>query len=830
MNLRSFLPGLLLTALSISVQAKLSPEQLAALPAPATHTVSFREEIKPLLETACVKCHGKGKSKGGFNLDRRDAFLKGGDSGPAALAGKSAESYLVELISGLNRENVMPEKGTKLTAKQVGLVRAWIDQGMPWDPDISFAKQPPVNLEPRKVDLPPAEGSSHPVDRLLRPYLRAHSISSSAAVEDRAFARRVYLDVVGLVPSPEAMQAFLADTRADKRERLVESLLRDGQGYAANWFSFWNDLLRNDYRGTGYIDGGRKQISTWLHSALATNMPYDRMVAQLIHPTPETEGFTKGIIWRGVVNASQAVPMQAAQNISQIFMGVNLKCASCHDSFINDWALADSYALASVYSDDPLELVQCDRPMGKKVTARFLYPQLGTIAAELPKTNRTAQLAQILTSPANGRLPRTIVNRLWARLLGRGLVEPVDDMEQEAWCPDLLDWLAEDLVAHGYDLKHTLKRILTSQAYQWPAVDLAEGKDTHFVFRGPAVRRLTAEQFRDALGALTGVWHADPSAEFDLASGAPEPDAPRFKLPAEAQWIWSHAGAHTKAAPGDLYLRKTFHLPELPERASIVALADDSYTLFVNGAQVISGKEINRAQYANLRPHLKRGENLIAVQAANAPAKAAEKDKPPVDPATAAGVLVFARLEFPTNHLEVVTDRSWTCTTNNPADWRKPDFGMSSWIPAVELGPLHSTPRREAPGALARALSMAAEHDHIRTAFVPADALGTALGRPNREQVATTRPSFATTLQALELSNGETLAGLLKAGALKWMERKLPDSPRLSQAIFERGLSRAPTDRERRLAEELLGSAAKPEQVEDLLWAVAMLPEFQLIY
>jgi hypothetical protein len=143
--------------------------------------------------------------------------------------------------------------------------------------------------------------------------------------------------VIGLLPPPEELAAFLASSEPAKRERLVDRLLGDNQAYATHWFSFWNDLLRNDYRGTGYIDGGRKQISTWLHSALATNLPYDRFVAQLVHPTPETEGFTKGIVWRGVVNASQTPPMQAAQNISQIFMGVNLKCASCHDSFIDDW-------------------------------------------------------------------------------------------------------------------------------------------------------------------------------------------------------------------------------------------------------------------------------------------------------------------------------------------------------------------------------------------------------------------------------------------------------------------------------------------------------------
>jgi hypothetical protein len=171
-------------------------------------------------------------------------------------------------------------------------------------------------------------------------------------------------------------------------------------------------MLRNDYRGTGYIDGGRRQISGWLYSALIENKPYDRFVGELVNPTSVSEGFARGILWRGTVNASMLPPMQAAQNISQVFMGVNLKCASCHDSFINDWTLADSYGLAAIYSDEHLELVQCDKPTGKTATLRFLYPQLGTLDDKTEKPERMKQFEQLVTSKANGRLPRTIVNRL----------------------------------------------------------------------------------------------------------------------------------------------------------------------------------------------------------------------------------------------------------------------------------------------------------------------------------------------------------------------------------------------------------------------------------
>ena len=149
--------------------------------------------------------------------------------------------------------------------------------------------------------------------------------------------------------------------------------------------------------------------------------------------------------------------------------------------------------------------------LGKRRTAKFLYPELGLIKADAPQPEKRKQLAAILTSKENGRLTRTIVNRLWQKFLGRGLVEPVDDMEQKAWNSDLLDWLAQDLAHHGYDLKQTMKTILTSKAYQMPAVSMDEQTRPDFVFAGPAVRRMNAEQFRDALGRLTEVWFETPA-------------------------------------------------------------------------------------------------------------------------------------------------------------------------------------------------------------------------------------------------------------------------------------------------------------------------------
>jgi mono/diheme cytochrome c family protein len=844
-RMKSSLPKLLLPLLMFGLAlANAEAQETKPLPPAATRTVRFTEDIKPLIEASCIKCHAHGQKKGSFRLDTRELLLKGGESGPAVVVGRSAESYLVKLVAGLDPDKVMPAKGPKLTADQIGLVRAWIDQGLEWPEGLAFRRAPQAPLFPRRPEIPVARarsGSANPIDRWLEPYFAKHNFTPPPPVSDRIFARRVYLDVIGLLPSPEDLEAFLKDKRTDKRARLVQKLLADNQRYAEHWLTFWNDALRNDYRGTGYIDGGRKQISEWLFRSLAQNVPYDQFVSQLINPTEESAGFSKGIVWRGVVNASQVPPMQAAQNISQVFLGINLKCASCHDSFINDWKLADSYGLANIYADEPLEVARCDSPTGEMAQTKFLFPELGDIDAKLAKPERLKRLAEIITSRQDGRLTRTIVNRLWAKLMGRGLIEPVDQMDDPPWHADLLDWLACDLADSRYDLKRTLELILTSDAYQLPAVGLPEQAKEEFVFRGPVVRRLSAEQFLDALGALTGVWHKQPAGEIDfndaaLAHSLPAKagdkaakKAPRF--PAKAKWIWHQPGAEKSAAPGTIYLRKTIKLAEVPAEARVVASCDNSFTLYVNGKEVTKGTEWEKPRLTDIRTHLVKGENVIAVAATNGKGS---DDKPADNPA---GFLcyVFLREAPPAKGsraaqiLDFASDGSWGCTTNKLDGWEKPDFKSKRWARAAELGDVGLAPWNLTK-KFARTLSHAEQYEKVRASLVNNDPLMTALGRPNREQVITSRATVATTLQALEMTNGATLARLLQLGAENLLSTQARASRGVIERLFLQALGRQPTAEELELAQELVGQPAQKEGVEDFLWAMTMLPEFQLIY
>jgi hypothetical protein len=634
----------LATVLVLSCGMARSEDLADRLPKPLDRQVDFLRDVQPIFENRCLECHGRGKAQGGFRIDTRESILNGSETGRVVVSGDSLSSYLIEITGDPQASSPMPPRGDRLTEEEVSTLRAWIDQGLPWHEAYTFAFFREAPLAPREpVMTGHAEEGTPPLDRFLSNYFQRQGVTPPEPVSDRLFARRAFLDVTGLPPDAEELEAFLADESPDKRTRLVDSLLSRNEAYAENWISFWNDLLRNDYTGTGYIDGGRLGITAWLYESLVANKPYDQFVHELISPATESKGFVKGIVWRGVTNSSQTPPMQAAQNISQVFMGINLKCASCHDSFISNWKLEDSYALANIFSEESVEVHHCDSPTGNFADTGFLYEQLGEIDPEAPQKEKQEQLAAIITSDENGRFARTLVNRLWAKVMGHGLVEPTDEMDREPWSRDILDWLAHDFAASGYDIKHTLKTILTSEAYRLPATSWDGQNRGTYVFSGPSVRRLTAEQFRDAVCFVSGAW----------------------------------------------------------------------------------------------------------VGKASAPIEATRTSQPELGP------------------------RAW---------------------------------------ALVR------------------DPLTVALGRPNRDQINSQRPSAATTLQGLELTNGETLAELLKAGAEKLLEAGPEQADQLVHEIYQRAYSRQPEEDELKVAREVVGEPLQREGIEDLLWITSMSPEFQLVY
>ncbi|MEM9282284.1 MAG: DUF1549 domain-containing protein, partial [Verrucomicrobiota bacterium] len=583
---------------------------LTCSPALVIAEIDFAHDIVPILRQHCSECHGGEESKGGFSINTRELFLDDLTAEP----GNANESYFIELILDSDPEYQMPPQDKdRVPTEQVGLLKQWVNEGMEWEPGFTFGTpvyEPP--LKPRRPELPPlTKNRSHPVDRFVDHYLVEKGLPLPATINDEAFLRRVHLDLIGLLPTASEAREFLADPSPDKRTLLVDQLLDRHTNYTEHWLSFWNDLLRNDYDGTGFITGGRTQISEWLYESLKTNKSFDKMVVELVAPPdPSSAGFINGIQWRGTVSAGQTLPIQFSQSLSQSFLGINMKCASCHDSFIDRWTLADAYGLAAVFSEEPIELHRCDKPVGEVAKASWLFPEIGNIDPTVAKPERLQQLAELMTHAENGRVPRTIVNRLWGQLMGRGIVHPLDAMQTEPWHTDLLDWLAADFQNSGYDLKHTLRTITTSLAYQSTVTPHAGSEsEAEYTYDGPRPRRLTAEQFIDAIWQVTG--GAPVSYDAPIARGVIDPNLIQ-QLSFESSWVWGPSADPGPPPHGEkILLRKTIEVSKPIRSAGIIAAADNAYVLYLNGRKVLDGNKWSELDAAPITSSMGKKNTLL---------------------------------------------------------------------------------------------------------------------------------------------------------------------------------------------------------------------------
>jgi len=627
--------------------------------------------------------------------------------------------------------------------------------------------------------------------------------------------------LVGLLPKLERLDALTEDKSADKRARYIDDLLADDVAYAEHWLTFWNDLLRNDYDGTGFITGGRKQISGWLYESLLNNKAYDQFVRELIAPpSDESRGFIDGIKWRGEVSAGQTVEIQFAQSVSQSLLGINMKCASCHDSFIDRWKLDEAYGLAAIYANEPLQIHRCDKPVGRTATAAWLFPELGSIDATAPPAERLKQLAGLMTHPQNGRFTRTIVNRLWHRMLGRGIVHPTDAMQTEPWSSDLLDYLASDFAQHGYDLKHTLRLIATSAAYQSRSEVLrAEESAGGYQYAGPRAKRMTAEQFIDTVWQLTETAPTKMDAKLKGMRGKVDPALAK-SMRLSAQWIWSSDQTTPAPAGQQRTFRKQFVLPVAAEQAGAVVSCDNRFTLFVNGRKLANSDNWQAPVAVSIGP-LPAGPNEVMIVAANL------GDSP-----NPAGLLFQASIGNDDSPRTTLTsDATWQWSSEIPGNEGK--FAKAKtpddWQAAVAV--MNQKIWDSITGDLQTGLARAAfiPQPMMRASLLKSDPLMRSLGRPNRDQIVTMRPNDLSTLEAIDLANGVQLAKLLSDGADHLLKRSWDSPPAMVNWLYRAALSRDPTDQERIIALELLGDPLSQRGIEDLLWAVIMLPEYQLI-
>jgi len=516
-------------------------------------SISYRRQIQPLLASRCGQCHAGAAPSGRFSVASVALILRGGVRGRDVAVGRPDESVLVQYVRGLKTPR-MPMSGPALSVDEVHLLREWVLAGAHDDSagaapkvKVPAAAQMPVEDEtslslaelrvkhfarlPRPAAVPVVSAPAfNEIDRFIAAKWREKKFPTPPVCDDTAFVRRVYLDVIGVIPTTAQALDFVQDRAPDKRARLVDELLARDDDYAANWTPFWEDALASNGAHQGGA-GSRPNLRPWLAENLRQNRPYDEMVAELIDPT--STGPTAPLARGWIQNADHTETAQSAAYVAQVFMGTAVKCASCHNHFLNpEWTQKKFMGYASYFTPQNMEVIRCEVHEGEFVPPTFLFDQPSArnaaAFAPLDPDHRLRQVSRLIVDPENPRFATCLVNRLWKRYFGLGLVEPVDDFRAEGRAPShpaLLAWLADDFMRHGYDLKHTIRLVLTSRTYQLrydPRLAdtfSAAAPDAPRFYRSPTLRRLTEEQLLDSVNAAIG--NADaPRAYLDGDSTA----------------------------------------------------------------------------------------------------------------------------------------------------------------------------------------------------------------------------------------------------------------------------------------------------------------------
>jgi hypothetical protein len=355
----------------------------------------------------------------------------------------------------------------------------------------------------------PAFPAANFIDRLVIAKLKKLHILPSEAAADSEFLRRVFLDVIGTLPTPDEVRRFLDDKRTDRRARLVDALLERPE-FADYWALKWADLLRVDSQALG--PKRAYGYYRWIRESVAANKPLDQFAREVLTVEGPLEDVGPASFYKVV-----SKPGERASTLSQVFLGVRIACAQCHHHPFDRWSQTDYYGMEAYFTSVALqgsprgemllpgeETAAKNPRTGEMVRAHALG---GSAPAALAKSDRRPQLAEWMTSPDNPYFARNLANRVWAHFLGRGLIEPVDDIRatNPPTNPELLDALANDLTTHRFDLRHLIRTITASRIYQLGAKPNATNERDEQNYSRASLKRLDAEVLLDMVCQTTGV-------------------------------------------------------------------------------------------------------------------------------------------------------------------------------------------------------------------------------------------------------------------------------------------------------------------------------------
>jgi hypothetical protein len=384
-------------------------------------------------------------------------------------------------------------------------------------------------------------------------------ITPSDPASDSTFHRRAYLDIIGRLPTPDETRAFLADTNPAKRDKLIDTLLARPE-YADFWANKWTDLLRPNAYHVGIK--ATYNLDQWLRASFRQNKPYDQFVRELIAAKGST--WTNGAV---VMYRDRREPAELTTMVSQLFLGVRLDCAKCHHHPFEIWGQDDFYSFAAFFGRIGRKGQGISAPISGGEEVVFLgdgtggrrrgggnvtHPLTGQVMTPTPLRGQPMEfepgedpreaLAEWVTSPKNPYFAKVIVNRVWADLMGRGIVDPVDDLRatNPPSNPELLDALAVDFRKNGCDLKKLIKTIATSHVYGLSTTPKDRNVGDTRNYSRHYRQRLRAEVLLDMVSDVTGVperfnamppgsraievWTARSESDFLDSFGRPDPN------------------------------------------------------------------------------------------------------------------------------------------------------------------------------------------------------------------------------------------------------------------------------------------------------------------
>ena len=556
--------------------------------------IDFENTAALVISKRCIECHNAVDRSGELDLTRLDTLMAGGASGAVITPGDADASELISRIAAGEMPPPKNGKSQRLPEAEIELFAAWINAGAPWpdnrvlDPydrtnDIRAGRDWWSLQLFTKPSVPiSVTESENPIDGFVAARLNANGLTKSPRAGKRDQIRRLYFDLIGLPPSAENIEAFIADASSDAYEKIVDRLLAMRQ-FGERWARHWLDIVR--YADTnGYERDAEKpnawRYRDWVVNAFNNDMPYDRFVMEQLagdelpdrnESTVIATGFIRLGTWDDEPNDTAEYQYERLEDLvhatSTAFLGLTVKCARCHDHKFDPIYQSDYYRMGAAFWPGPvahrdrallggptkeelgfdvlgwtdlsntpaplhsLKKGDIHRPIqvvgpGPLSSVPKLDRPFHNAPAEAKTTQRRLQLAQWMVQPENPLTSRVLVNRIWQHHFGEGLVRTPDNFGfngQPPTHPELLDWLASDLVENGWKMKRIHKLMVMSETYRQSSLHpkqsdyVVHDSPNRYLWRANRAR-LDAESLRDAVLSTSG--------QLDLRLGGPSFRAP----------------------------------------------------------------------------------------------------------------------------------------------------------------------------------------------------------------------------------------------------------------------------------------------------------------